>query len=142
MTAPAVTMLARFRDVCLDANDPQLVGAFWGAVLGREPEDAGQGAGTTADVFLAPGADGGPGLFVNGVPEPKTGKVRLHLDVTLEPGQEVADLLALGATVVAAPDEVRWWVLADPEGHEFCAFPPEADGPDDATNDADAEQPA
>ena len=135
MTAPAVTMLARFRDVCLDANDPQLVGAFWGAVLGREPEDAGQGAGTTADVFLAPGADGGPGLFVNGVPEPKTGKVRLHLDVTLEPGQEVADLLALGATVVAAPDEVRWWVLADPEGHEFCAFLPETD----ATNDADAE---
>jgi outer membrane lipoprotein SlyB len=134
-TAAATRMLARFRDVCIDANDPQLVGAFWGAVLGRDPEDAGQGDGSTPDVFLAPGADGGPGIFVNGVPEPKAGKVRLHLDVTLEPGQEITDLLRLGATVVSEPSEVRWWVLADPEGHEFCAFAPESD----ATNDADAE---
>ena len=130
-------MIARFRDVCLDANDPQLLGGFWGAVLGREPEDAGQGDGTTPDVFLAPGADGGPGIFVNGVPEPKAGKVRLHLDVTLEPGQEISDLLAVGATVVSEPHEDRWWVLADPEGNEFCAFLPDSD----ATNDADAEVP-
>ena len=134
-TAAATRMVARLRDICIDANDPQLVGAFWGAVLGREPEDDGQGDGTTPDVYLAAGADGAPRIFVNGVPEPKTGKARLHLDVTLEPGHELTDLLALGATVVTAPDEVRWWVLADPEGNEFCAFPPESD----ATNDADAE---
>ena len=69
------------------------------------------------------------------VPEPKSGKVRLHVDVTLEPGQEIPDLLKLGATIVTEPGEQRWWVLADPEGHEFCAFLPESD----ATNDADAE---
>lgn len=128
-------MLASFRDLCLDANDPQLVGAFWGAVLGRVVQDAGEGDGTTRDVYLEAGPDGGPSMYVNGVPEPKTGKVRLHVDVTLQPGREITDLLALGATVVAAPDAVRWWVLADPEGHEFCAFLPETD----ATNDADAE---
>ena len=44
-------------------------------------------------------------------------------------------LLALGATVLREPGDQRWWVLADPEGNEFCAFPPEAV----ATNDEDAE---
>ena len=130
-------MIARFRDLCIDANDPALVGSFWAAVLGREPEDAGEGDGASRDVFLAAGADGGPSIYVNGVPEPKTGKVRIHLDVTLEPGQEIRDLLQLGATVVQEPDPVRWWVLADPEANEFCAFLPETD----ATNDADAEAP-
>ena len=129
-------MIARFRDLCLDANDPALVGAFWAAVLGREAQDAGQGDGTSRDVLLPAGPDGGPSIFVNGVPEPKAGKVRLHLDVTLEPGSEISDLLRLGATVVREPDPVRWWVLADPEGHEFCAFLPDTD----ATNDADAER--
>ena len=128
-------MIARFRDLCLDANDPVLVGGFWAAVLGREAEDAGQGDGTSRDVLLRAVADGGPDLYVNGVPEPKTVKDRLHLDVTLTPGQEVTDLLALGATVLTAPHEDPWWVLADPEGNEFCAFPPDSD----ATNDADAE---
>lgn len=131
-------MIAAFRDLCLDANDPQKVGAFWAAVLGRTAEAAGQGDGVTPDVFLQAGPDGGPSIYVNGVPEPKSGKVRLHVDVTLEPGQEITDLLKLGATVVAEPDEQRWWVLADPEGHEFCAFLPESD----ASNDADAEVPA
>ena len=117
-------MLASFRDLCLDANDPQRVGVFWGAVLGRTVQEAGQGDGTTPDAYLEAGADGGPPMYVNGVPEPKTGKVRLHVDVTLQDGREVADLLALGATVVSEPGTVRWWVLADPEGHEFCAFLP------------------
>ncbi len=130
-------MRATFRDLCVDANDPQLVGAFWAGVLGRTVEDAGQGDGTTPDVFLQAGPDSGPSIYVNGVPETKTVKNRLHVDVTLEPGQEIPDLLALGATVVSAPDAVRWWVLADPEGNEFCAFLPETD----ATNDADAEIP-
>ncbi len=130
-------MIARFRDLCIDANDPRAVGAFWAAVLGREAEDAGQGDGTTRDVLLRPGPDGGPGIYVNGVPEPKTVKDRIHLDVTLEPGQEIPDVLRLGASVVTEPDAQRWWVLADPEGNEFCAFPPETD----ATNDADAEVP-
>lgn len=137
MTAPG-SGFAAFRDLCLDANDPVLVAAFWAAVLGREPVDTGQGDGTSHDVLLrASATDGGPDLWVNGVPEPKTVKDRMHLDVDLRPGAEVTDLLALGATVVCAPGEVRWWVLADPEGNEFCAFPPEAD----ATNDADAEVP-
>ena len=124
-------MLARFRDLCIDATDPEPVGRFWGAVLGREVELDEDG------VLLRPGADGGPGIFVNRVPEAKSGKTRIHLDVTLEPGNEITDLLGLGATVVSESHAVRWWVLADPGGNEFCAFPAEHD----ATNDADAEVP-
>ena len=131
MTGPAV-----LRDVCIDANDPALVGRFWGAVLGREPADAGQGDGTTPDVVLRENpASPGPTVWVNGVPEPKQGKVRIHLDVDLRAGEGVEQLVELGATVLREPGDDRWWVLADPEGHEFCAFPPEAV----ATNDEDAE---
>ncbi len=131
-------MIATLRDLCIDANDPARVGEFWGALLGREPADAGQGDGRTPDVVLRENpASPGPTIWVNGVGEPKQGKVRIHLDVDLRPGQDVQDLVALGATVLQEPGEQRWWVLADPEGHEFCAFPPEAV----ATNDEDAEVP-
>ena len=131
-----MTGFATLRDLCIDANDPAVVGGFWGAVLGRLPADAGQGDGRTPDVVLREAPDSpGPTIWVNGVPEPKVGKVRIHLDVDLRAGRGVEELLALGATVVREPGEQRWWVLADPEGHEFCAFPPEAV----ATNDEDAE---
>ena len=123
-------MIASFRDVVLDATEPAVVGAFWGAVLGREVEIDADG-----DVTLRPGADGGPSVTVLRVPEVKTVKNRLHLDVTLAPGHELTDLLSLGATVLVEPHEHSWWVLADPEGNEFCAFPPDSD----ASNDADAE---
>ncbi|MCW2715849.1 MAG: hypothetical protein JWN88_2896 [Frankiales bacterium] len=129
-TPPA--MVARFRDLCIDSCDPAPVATFWGAVLGREVELDPDGA------YLRAGADGGPSIYVNRVPEPKSGKVRLHIDVTLEPGQQIADLLALGAVLVREPGDVPWWVLADPEDNEFCAFLPGAD----ASNDADAEVPA
>ena len=130
---------ATLRDICLDANDPARVGGFWAQLLGREAADAGQGDGSTPDVVLRETPDSpGPTIWVNGVPEPKSGKVRIHLDVDLRQGQTVADLVALGAAVLAEPaDDQRWWVMADPEGHEFCAFPPEPE----ATNDEDAEVP-
>ncbi len=58
------------------------------------------------------------------VPEAKTVKNRLHWDVELPDG--VASPQALvdaGASLLRSPDdEIHWWVLADPEGNEFCAF--------------------
>ena len=54
------------------------------------------------------------------VPEPKTVKNRIHLDVTTP---DVEALVAAGAVVLREPDdEVQWHVLADPDGNEFCAF--------------------
>ena len=35
------------------------------------------------------------------------------------------DIVDAGATVLREPDDdISWWILADPEGNEFCAFPP------------------
>jgi hypothetical protein len=70
--------------------------------------------------------DGGPVLLFGPVPEGKSGKNRVHLD--LQPtdrsrDEEVARLLELGATQVAdhrRDDGTGWVVLADPEGNEFC----------------------
>ncbi len=54
------------------------------------------------------------------VPEPKTVKNRIHLDVTTA---DVDALVAAGATVLRAKDDqIGWTVMADPDGNEFCAF--------------------
>jgi hypothetical protein len=111
---------AAFKDLCLDAADPHRLAAFWCAALGRELAAADGGW------RVAP-PEGGPeslGIWVDPVPEPRTGKTRVHLDLRL-PSPDVTPLLAVGATLVREPDgDVRWWVLADPDGNEFCAMPP------------------
>jgi len=56
------------------------------------------------------------------VPEPKTAKNRLHLDViAADPEAEIARLVELGATRIADRDEYgyTWTLMADPEGNEF-----------------------
>ena len=63
----------------------------------------------------------GPLIWIVPVPEPKTVKNRMHLDVT----GDKAELLSLGATLVRARDQdIEWDILADPEGNEFCVFAP------------------
>jgi len=56
-----------------------------------------------------------------GVPEPKTAKNRVHLDVETD---DLDALVAHGATVLRAKGDggIGWTVLADPDGNEFCAF--------------------
>ncbi len=66
-------------------------------------------------------AGAGPQIWVVPVPERKTGKNRMHLDVFGDPDE----LLGRGATLVRRrDDEIEWDVLADPEGNEFCVFAP------------------
>ena len=56
------------------------------------------------------------------VPEPKTVKNRLHWDVR----GELDELLGAGARLLRSRgDDIRWNVLADPEGNEFCLFAPD-----------------
>ncbi len=102
---------AAYKDLCLDAVDPLRLGTFWAAVLGLELADAGEG-----DTVLR-GPSPRHTVWINAVPEPKTAKNRMHLDVH---ARSVDELLALGATVV--DEQPRWTVMADPEGGEFCAF--------------------
>ncbi len=68
------------------------------------------------------------GLVFVPVPEGKTVKNRLHIDLAPHSSQDreaqVAELIARGATPVdvGQPDDVTWTVLADPEGNEFCVL--------------------
>jgi hypothetical protein len=106
--------IARFKDLCLDADDPKRLGMFWAAVLGRAWQAMDDGDG------LLTGPTPQHTIWVNRVPEAKTVKHRVHLDIYVA---DLAGLEALGATVVEPPHGARTWtVLADPEGGEFCAF--------------------
>ena len=106
--------IARFKDLCLDATDPARLGTFWAAVLGRtwETKDDGDGRMT--------GPTPQHTIWVSRVPEAKTVKHRVHLDIF---ARDLAGLEALGATIVEPQHGARTWtVMADPEGGEFCAF--------------------
>ena len=125
--------LARFQAVCLDAADVRAVADFWATLLGHEVHVHEEG-------FASLSGGDGPSIWVNPVPEAKTVKNRVHVDVQLV-GPDPATVLALGASVLREPGgDVHWWVLADPEGNEFCVFPPDKGAGFD--NDADAEAPA
>jgi predicted enzyme related to lactoylglutathione lyase len=105
-------------EVTLDCADLEAAAAFWQAVLGYTREQVIEGRYVTL-------SGDGPGLTLQQVPEPKTGKNRLHLDVLVaNADEEVVRLQALGATVLPpgarAEFGQRWFVLADPEGNEFC----------------------
>ncbi|WP_445401843.1 VOC family protein [Streptomyces sp. LE64] len=139
----------------VDATDPHAQAAFWAAALGYEIEDndalitrlLGFGAVGEEQTVTAWGrrtwrdlvavrhpedpydAESGTGLgrrvLFQRVPEPKTGKNRLHIDVHTSDGDreaEVARLTGLGASVDRRVTEPAggWVVMADPEGNEFC----------------------
>ena len=107
--------LARWKDLCIDATDAHRTARFWGDLLGLEVDLHDDG-----DAALR-GATPEETIWVNAVPEPRTLKQRVHLDVDVA---SVGAVLALGATMVvpAAESGFRWSVLADPEGGELCAF--------------------
>ncbi len=109
--------LARFMKICVDARDPLALGGFWAEVLGYALE----GDDRPADQREAGLVDGDEQwrVWFNRVPHEKTVKHRVHLDVY---ARSLADLEALGATVLPTADDVKWTVMADPEGGEFCAF--------------------
>jgi hypothetical protein len=127
-------MGSRLTEIVVDCHDPGAQAAFWAAALGyhvvraeqgqveigpweREPPDL------ATQVRQAPTA---PTLVFVAVPEAKTVKNRLHLD--LRPvdgsyGAEVERLIGLGARRAdVGQGEVPWVVLADPEGNEFCVL--------------------
>lgn len=105
-------VIASWKDLCIDAVDPHLLGPFWADLLGRELHDRSDGY-----VYLT-GPTPHHRIWMNQVPEPVTVKQRVHLDVHAAAAD---DALALGAT----PEDVtsfRWKVLRDPEGGELCVF--------------------
>lgn len=125
-------------DLTLDADDVGVLAAFWKAALGYVDEPAPAPFATRGEWLASYGIDEaetagdgewlcdpdgvGPRLSILRVPEPKTAKNRLHMDI------RVADVGAEAARLVAAGGRVVWrdedhCVMADPEGNEFCVAP-------------------
>ena len=110
----------RWLDV--DCHDKATLSEFWGGVFGIAPEPPDE----DGDIVVRP-PGGSVGLLFLEVPEAKSVKNRLHLDLTPDPGTQAAEvdrLLALGATRadVGQTGDESWVVLADPEGNEFCVL--------------------
>jgi catechol 2,3-dioxygenase-like lactoylglutathione lyase family enzyme len=108
--------LATWKDLCFDASDAERAASFWRDVLRLELEVQEGG-----DAVLR-GSRPGQTMWCNAVPEPKTVKNRVHLDLVLP---SYAPLVEAGARVLEEheTDRYRWTVLADPEGNELCVFP-------------------
>ena len=66
----------------------------------------------------------GPRLFFQKVPEAKTAKNRVHVDVTLRDRAHLDRLLELGASVVREWDNGDGIWLTDPQGNDFCVYLP------------------
>ena len=105
--------IARYKDLCMDVADQSRLGVFWAGALGLawQVRDSGEG--------LLTGPTKRHAIWVTVVPEPKTVKNRVHLDVY---ARSLAGLEALGA--VAVETFPGWTVMADPEGGEFCVLIP------------------
>jgi catechol 2,3-dioxygenase-like lactoylglutathione lyase family enzyme len=112
-------MYLYIKALTFDAADALALARFWAAVLGSDVDED----STPDKAFVEAPGWGGPNMWFKRVPEPKTAKNRLHLDVrTLTSvGEEVARLEGLGARVVERFDSHT--VMRDPEGNEFCVEP-------------------
>lgn len=130
-------MTSRFTELAIDCADPPGLARFWCAVLGYEVQAEDEDDGIVS-IGCTPEPGGGepgnpdrrgpvpPTLTFARVPEGKTVKNRVHLDLSpadREQGDEVARLLDLGARRAdVGQGEQSWVVLLDPEGNEFCVL--------------------
>jgi catechol 2,3-dioxygenase-like lactoylglutathione lyase family enzyme len=112
-------------NITFDCADPERLAAWWAEALGYEEDPRYPNRPGDEEWLLVDPRRLHPGLLFIRVPEAKATKNRVHLDLTAPTtrDEEVARLLALGATQVAdhrRPDGGGWVVLADPEGNELC----------------------
>ncbi|SBT40213.1 VOC family protein [Micromonospora auratinigra] len=105
--------------VTIDCIDPERVARFWSALLDRAPGESEEGW-----VYLGERGDPQPRLVFQPVPEPSTGKVRVHLDISVDDLDEaMRTVVALGGRPTGERhdyDDGIVVVMADPEDHEFC----------------------
>lgn len=117
-------MVSTIHNVTVDCTDAPALARFWAEVFGWHVFSDDDPEVLIAASFPPVGA--GPTMLFIPVPEPRTVKNRLHLDIQPVSGtrdEEVARLIALGATLVEdhrTPDGTGWVWLADPEGNDFC----------------------
>ena len=131
-------MAVRWYSVVVDCHDHRAQAAWWARVLRwRTVHESDDEAVLVPPHFFAedyfarvPAPERGQGLVFVPVPEGKSVKNRLHIDLAPEADDdqdaEVQRLVDLGArrADVGQGDDVTWVVLTDPEGNEFCVLSP------------------
>lgn len=109
-------MTSFVKSVTFDCREPLVVATFWAGALGSNVDED----STENRAWVEPAGWGGPNLWFQRVPEPKTAKNRQHFDLRAmgDLRAEVRRLRSLGATLIRDGDDLV--VMADPEGNEFC----------------------
>ena len=112
--------MLKIGNVTFDCENPARVAEFWGTALGYNVEKHSE------HFAVASNPDGSrPYLLFIKVPEPRTVKNRMHMDVEADNREaEIERLIGLGATRgdthTMAEYGITWTVLQDPEGNELC----------------------
>lgn len=114
--------MRRLSGITIDCAEPAVLAAFWSALLDRPVSGEHDGPDWAT---VGSRLDAAPRLTFQRVPEPKRGKVRLHLDVQVDDIDEGrARIEELGGRWTGErrdyPGEGAVMVMTDPEGHEFC----------------------
>ena len=120
-------MASKFTELAIDCADPDVLARFWCSVLDYEVQDEDDGLVAIGPATIPEGKNHlgpvPPMLTFAHVPEGKTVKNRLHLDVNptdRSQDEEIVRLIGLGATVLYDNrPEFGWVTMADPEGNEF-----------------------
>jgi predicted enzyme related to lactoylglutathione lyase len=138
--------MARRMQIAVDCSDPERLAAFWAEVLAYRLLDPPDGHASWSEFSAAEAHESGeawriigdptsrgPTILFHSVPEQKTTKNRVHLDVwvpreesiaqgTTTVEAEAARLVQLGATRIRTRDDDGdfYIVMQDPEGNEFC----------------------
>jgi hypothetical protein len=127
--------VSNLKDIVFDCADAWAQANWWAETLGyrlrphsEQDMEALRAEGITRreddpNLALDPVGEPGPSVWFCQVPEGKTVKNRVHIDVF----GDTDALIARGASLVES--HPRWTVLADPEGNEFCVFAPESRQP-------------
>jgi predicted enzyme related to lactoylglutathione lyase len=107
-------------DLVLDCADPRALVEFWREALGYREYFT-----DTSIAVLVPKEGTGSPLVLQGVPEPKAGKNRMHLDIVVDDIEpEITRLVAMGATRLDESaqtfGDTLWVRMQDPEQNEFC----------------------
>ena len=124
-------MTSKFTELAIDCADPGGLARFWCSVLDYKVHGENEEFVAIGSPMVPEGKNRvgpvPPMLTFAHVPEGKTVKNRLHLDVNptdREQDEEVRRLLHLGArhADVGQTGDESWVTLADPEGNEFCVL--------------------
>ena len=110
--------IVRIYNLTFDAHDPPMLAAFWSAVLERPVGDP-----ANEHFAFIDRTETAPAVLFIKVPEGKTAKNRLHMDLDCDDLREARGQLEdLGASFVHEKEEfgVHWLTFQDPEGNEFC----------------------